>query len=357
MMDKEGFLLSHPDRAYAMKQYASAYAETLHSPTMKEALKQILAGKYGQYRVTTASESYTLYGMAIPDSEWKIALFLNNAILYEPLHQLKRKLLFIVLAGLGLLSVMLMLILREFKKDIVKRTVLQHELTLAREIQMNFLPKERVLLKEPFELHSYLKAAKEIGGDLYGYQTYREGILFYVGDVSGKGIPAALFMMATQIVLKNAMETTTDPAEILRITNHKLLEIGQSRMFVTLLLIRYDFKHQKLTFCNAGHPAFMVKTERLFSPLSTFYPPVNTFEGIAYTNSELTLERPFRLICFSDGVTEAENRDKALFGIERVAESVASTCTIETLKEALGAFVRTHPQNDDITILVFYGHI
>ena len=107
------------------------------------------------------------------------------------------------------------------------------------------------------------------------------------------------------------------------LTNTKLLELSKNAMFVTLLVIKYDFIARKLTFCNAGHPTFIVKTDFLFSPLSPFHPPVNTFANIDYKNTFLSIAEPFQLICFSDGVTEAENSKQELFGISRVAETLA----------------------------------
>jgi sigma-B regulation protein RsbU (phosphoserine phosphatase) len=305
VLDKSGFLLSHPDSHYALKQTAFAYAKNLHSKTLSNALQQMLSADKGKYTVTIASQTYTLYSVDVPNSDLKIAVFLNNTALFRPLNELKQKLGIVTFIGIILLLLLIVVILREFKQDIIKKTKLKHEFELATKIQMSFLPKKKNMQTDRYEIHSYLKAAREVGGDLYGYKESGNNIVLYVGDVSGKGIPAALFMMATQILLKNTIETTSDPAEIVTLINKRLLETSQNGMFVTLLVIRYDFINQVLTFCNAGHPPFIIKADQLFSPLPTLHPPVNTFENTVYTNNRLTIKTPFQLICFSDGVTEA----------------------------------------------------
>jgi len=353
VLDREGFLLSHPDKHYAMKESAFAYAKMLHSPSLTHALKQILSRNRLYTTVTIAKETYTLYSASLPDSDLKIAVFINNGLLYQPLHILKKRLLIILLAGVFLIFFMLMFILRQFKGDIEKKTKLQQELALATEIQMGFLPKAREYRRDNVAIHTYFQAAKEVGGDLYGYREVDDAILFYVGDVSGKGIPAALFMMATQIVLENSMETTTNPAHIVTFANRKLMTLNQSSMFVTLLVIRYDFTTRQLSFCNAGHPSFLLKTQWLFSPLATLHPPVNTFSNLIYTENTLTLEAPFSLLCFSDGITEAENTKRELFGIKRVAESAAGEMNIESLEKEIEVFVGKNEQNDDRTVLLF----
>jgi len=354
LLDKSGLLLSYPDQNNTLKQNSAfAYAKNIHSPTLLEALRQMLATNRGTYSVTIGSEAYTLYSSTLSDSGLKIAIFLKNTLLYKPLHTLKQKLSLLALAGVVLILLMIIVILREFKEDIVKKTKLKNELELAKKIQMSFLPKAKDLVTKRYEIHAYLKAAKEVGGDLYGYKEMEECIVFYVGDVSGKGIPAALFMMATQIILENAIDAENSPAEIITLTNTKLLEISKSSMFVTLLVIRYDFKTQTLTLCNAGHPGPIIQTDRLFSPLCPVHPPVNTFGGIVYKETILEMKSTFGLICFSDGITEAENRKKALFGIENLTQSLSEKFTLEHLLYKITYFVHKNPQNDDMTILVF----
>jgi len=352
LLDREGFLLSHPDRDYALKQSAFAYATSLNSPSLREALHKILSQKQYHTHITMAKTPYTLYSTSIPDSDLKIAVFLNDNLLYQPLHSLKKRLLLIVVTGMILMFFMLMFILRQFKDDIEKKTKMKEELALAAEIQIGFLPKAQVYRRAHFTIHTYFQAAKEVGGDLYGYKELESALLFYVGDVSGKGIPAALFMMATQIVLENTIEITSDPAKIITLANQKLMELNQSSMFVTLLVIHYDFNTQELTFCNAGHPSFLLKTQWLFSPLATFHPPLNTFANLSYTHTALTINTPFSLLCFSDGITEAENKKRELFGIERVARSVENTLTIEALRQEVEHFVDGKGQNDDRTVLL-----
>ena len=353
IMNKDGFLLSHPDNEYAMKQTIVTYTKKVHSETLLKALPHILKTDSGISTVNIGGEELTLYHTTMPQSNLKILIFLKNAILYRSLYDLQKKLVMIALIDILLILFMIFIILQQFKKDIVKKTKLKNDLELARKIQMSFLPEHKDLSEEKFDLHTYFKAAKEVGGDLYGYEEMEHSIVFYIGDVSGKGIPAALFMMATQILLKNAIEISDDPADVVTLTNTKLLEMSHTEMFVTLLVIKYDFREHTLTFCNAGHPGFILKTDKLFSPLGTIHPPVNTFKYMTYSNSHVTMKEPFELICFSDGVTEAENSQQELFGTERIAKSVERIFALKPLLEEIGLFVKNNSQSDDITILTF----
>ena len=353
ILDRKGFLLSHPDEHYMLKKTAFDYAKSLGSKTLSDALKQILKTDRGSYTITIGPDTYTLYSSTVPNSDLKIVVFLKNALIYKPLNDLKQKLALVISVGTLLILLMLILILQKFKQNIVKRTKLKNELDLAKQIQMSFLPKQKDLLTETFEIHAYLQAARDVGGDLYGYKEFNTHIVFYVGDVSGKGIPAALFMMAGQIVLKNSIDTTSDPATIITRTNNRLLEISQNGMFMTLLVAKYDFVDKTLIFCNAGHPSFIIKSKFLFSPIPTRHPPINIFNDTHYTNNTLLLEEPFQLICFSDGVSEAETVKKELFGIERVAQSLAKDFNLYSLRKEIDKFVKENPQNDDITIVTF----
>ena len=356
VVDKEGLLLSHPDDHYALKETVFSYAKDIHSETLFNAYKGILTKDKHIYSVTIESQDYTLYSADMPQSDLKIAVFIQDAMLYEPLTQLRQKLLLITFAGIMIILMMVLFILQQFKFDIMKTSKRKSELALAKKIQMSFLPEQKDFITEHFNIHAYLEAAKEIGGDLYGYKELKDSVIFYVGDVSGKGVPAALFMMATQIVLENAIDTTEDPAKVIALTNSKLLELSKNGMFVTLLVVKYNWNDKMLTFCNAGHPTFIVKTTLLFSPLGKFHPPVNTFANIDYKNTFLPIEEPFKLFCFSDGVTEAENTKQVLFGIERVARVLAVKCSVKDLQNSISIFVGNRPANDDITILSFsYG--
>jgi sigma-B regulation protein RsbU (phosphoserine phosphatase) len=352
ILDKEGLLLSHPDNNYALKQTAFDYAKDIHSQTLLTALKKILITDIGMYTATIDSHKYTLYSANMPNSDLKIIVFIKNQILYKPLAELKEKFILITIGGILLILLMILFILKQFKSDIIKTSKQKNELALAKKIQMSFLPNDKDLSTSHFDIHSYLKAAKEVGGDLYGYKELKKSIIFYVGDVSGKGIPAALFMMATQILLENIIDTTDDPAKIISLTNNKLLELSNNGMFATLLVIKYNFSDKKLTFCNAGHPMFIIKTNLLFSPISSFYPPVNAFKNINYKNTFLPISEPFKLICFSDGVTEAENSKQELFGINRVAKTLSIEFSVKHLLKNISMFVKETAANDDMTILM-----
>ncbi|GEM_PF-4778799 len=357
LLDENGFLLSHPDPEYALRRTVFDYAKERRSRSLEKALREMIGGKTAEGRdVSIGREEYMMYGNRIAGSGFFLAVFLKKSVLFEPLHDLQRRLGLTLAAGIVLIVLMVLGILREFRAEIARRARLAGELELARKIQKSFLPKKERLEREGWKIEGWLRPAKEVGGDLYGYREDAGGIVFYVGDVSGKGIPAALFMMATQILLENALEERTDPAWILTRVNRRLSEIGSSGMFVTLLVMRYEFSTGALTFCNAGHPPFVLGTQRLRSALYTRHPPVNVFDDVVYTNDRIVPQKPFALVCFSDGVTEAENGKRELFGTERVARTLAESFDPARLRRAITRFVKEAPQSDDITMLALFVH-
>ncbi len=202
---------------------------------------------------------------------------------------------------------------------------IKNELELASRIQRSFLPKCNSISKDNFNLSGVMKPAKEVGGDFYGYKESDGKLLFYVGDVSGKGVPASLFMMASVMLIEDAMDNSFDPSRIIQIVNNKLCKISSQGMFATLVVGVIDLKTKELTFSNAGHPPFLVKEENLiYTPIPTFCPPIATFEDLEYENRVLKLNKNSIIVVFTGGVNEAENSKKEFYGMENLTNELLS---------------------------------
>jgi phosphoserine phosphatase RsbU/P len=244
---------------------------------------------------------------------------------------------------------------------------LESELKIARNIQMSFLPKRFPPFPDitAFDLHAALEPAWEVGGDLYDFFLTGDGrLLFLVGDVSGKGVPAALFMAVTKTLIKGIAEQESDPAQILTKVNRELCVDNESMLFVTLFLAILDTATGELSFSNAGHnPPARIDPEGAASWLSL---PRGVFLGImeeaVYRTATTTLVPGETLVAYTDGVTEAMDPAQRLFGSARLLDLLAERSDLApeamdaAVMDAVRAFAGDAPQADDITVLALRFH-
>ncbi len=238
---------------------------------------------------------------------------------------------------------------------------LSAELDVATQIQANMLPR----IFPPYhnhpelELFATMSPAKEVGGDFYDFfMIDDEHFAIIVGDVSGKGVPAALFMVIAKTLIKNVTMQGKSPAQIFEIVNNQLCEGNDAGLFVTCWLGILTLKTGELVFANAGHTSPVIKQGDSATFLST-KPNLMLagMEGMTYQNHTTTISRGDRLFVYTDGITEATNENKELYGEERLLnalKSVKSLSAKEILKEVrkdIDAFVGSAPQFDDITML------
>ena len=234
------------------------------------------------------------------------------------------------------------------------------ELEYAKQIQLSALPKN-FPDDESLGIYAQMIAAKEVGGDFYDYYKLSDStVAFLVADVSGKGIPAAMFMMTAKTIIKDLAESGLPLNEIFTKANEKLCENNESGMFVTAWMGILDVNTGKLQFANAGHnPPLLKHADGSFEYLKARAGFVLAgMEGVRYRASELTLCSGDRLFLYTDGVPEATNADNKLYGEERLLQFMNQNVTVEAdeilpkLKASIDEFVGDAPQFDDITMLL-----
>lgn len=202
--------------------------------------------------------------------------------------------------------------------------------------------------------------AKEVGGDFYDFFLVDDNHLaLVIADVSGKGVPAALFMVIAKTLLKNAAQTGLSPKAVLEKVNDQLCENNEAEMFVTVWLGVYEISTGRLTAANAGHeyPALR-RADGTFELVRDRHGFVLAgMEGSRYREYELTLGPGDTLFVYTDGVTEATDTEGVLFGTERMLQALnrcpsgAPAQLLQTVKEDIDRFVGDAPQFDDITML------
>ena len=234
------------------------------------------------------------------------------------------------------------------------------ELEYAKQIQLSALP-TNFPEGEEYGIYAQMIAAKEVGGDFYDFYKLNDStVAFLAADVSGKGIPAALFMMTAKTILKDLAESGMAVNDIFTKANEKLCENNESGMFVTAWMGILDLKTGKLQVANAGHnPPLLKRADGSFEYLKMRAGFVLAgMEGVRYRACELTLCPGDRIFLYTDGVPEATNSDNKLYGEDRLLDFMNQNATVDAtellpaLKANIDEFVGEAPQFDDITMLL-----
>ena len=235
------------------------------------------------------------------------------------------------------------------------------ELEYAKQIQLSALP-TNFPTGEEYTVYAQMMAAKEVGGDFYDFYKISDTMVaFLVADVSGKGIPAAMFMMTAKTIIKDLAERGMAVNDIFTKANEKLCENNESGMFVTAWMGILDITTGNVQFANAGHnPPLLKRADGSFEYVKSRAGFVlAAMEGVKYRAGELMLSPGDRIFLYTDGVTEATNTENQLYGEERLLEfmnkniAVESTSILPALKANIDEFVGDAPQFDDITMLMF----
>jgi serine phosphatase RsbU (regulator of sigma subunit) len=250
---------------------------------------------------------------------------------------------------------------RERQALMLEKERIATELELATRIQISALPKE-IPDQPEFNLFASMVPAKEVGGDFYDYYPIDDDHwAFVIADVSGKGIPAALFMMVTSSLIHHVAVSSaeTDPAKVLRKVNAEICLRNPEEMFITVWLGILELSTGKLTAASAGHEYPVLKKAgenfELFKDRHGLV--IGAMEGVKYRSYELQLQPGSKLFVYTDGIAEATNIRNELFGTERLVEvlqahsDAAPTEILHEVDAAVGRFVGEAPQFDDMTML------
>jgi phosphoserine phosphatase RsbU/P len=262
--------------------------------------------------------------------------------------------------------------LRRYVADLRETTAarerMSSELCIAHDIQMGLVPKTFPPFpsRNDLDLYGVLEPAREVGGDFYDFFLLDENrMVVAIGDVSGKGVPAALFMAVTRSFLRSAFRSEIDPAVVMTHVNEDLVEGNDTCMFVTLFCAVLNLVTGRLQYANAGHnsPAIRHPDGRVEWIAEPRGPIAGAVPQAAYSDGTLILSNDDALVLYTDGVTEAMNAAEELYGEKRMSGCLADsacggTCRalIERMLVDVRAFTLGAEQSDDITVLVVKRH-
>lgn len=251
----------------------------------------------------------------------------------------------------------------QMQKEHSQLESLKGDLAIACEIQQAILP--RVFPPFPensdkLDIAASMTPAKDVGGDFYDFfRIDDDRIGFVIADVSGKGIPAAIFMAVSRTLIRATGVRGGSPADCLTYSNKLLAAESVDCMFVTVFYGIFNLKTGEISYCNAGHnPPYILKRGGAVEVLPMSQDPmVGAIDGIEYHGATLQLDHGDSLVMFTDGVTEAMNAQNEEFGEERLEDTLVEVTMhncqqiVEAIKADVAAFVGDAEQSDDITVL------
>lgn len=289
-------------------------------------------------------------------------------------HQ--RVMLIVIVCGLFIIAVILsayiyrrLLQMRQLKKAYdqleevtTQKERIESELRIARNIQMSMLPDD-FPERPDFDIYASIDPAREVGGDLYDFFVRDDQLFFCIGDVSGKGVPGALFMTVTKSLFRAYSSDECMPDRIVSQMNHNLSENNHQHMFVTLFVGVLDLSSGLLRYCNAGHEApVIIHREVSLLPVNRIF-PVGAVRNTSYQTQEVIIEPQTTILLYTDGLNEAFNADKKMFSEKGILEEANRALQsgrlspkelIEGMAQAVHDFVGDTQQSDDLTMLAIF---
>ncbi|WP_045222696.1 SpoIIE family protein phosphatase [Desulfonatronum thioautotrophicum] len=417
LISRTGQFVAHPDQHRIMRESVFSVAEEMNLPELSQIGRKMIQGREGFAEFTSVHTGQVslLTFAPVPSSGWSVGVIIPKNELYADIHSLNNIVLLIGATGFLILLLMVVAIsrsitrplrslvgatteiakgnldvalprirvndevgqlsdsvgamrmaLKEYITNLTETTKakerIESELKIARNIQMNFLPKRFPPFPDRHEMDVFavLDSAKHVGGDLYDFFLLDEDHLFFsVGDVSDKGVPAALFMAVTKTLVKGIAEQETDPHNVLARVNNELCRDNDSGMFVTLFCAVLNLRTGLLRYSNAGHNKPILVSENK-PPQWLDLPPglvLGGMEDVPFQTREIRLNPGDLLLAYTDGVTEAMNPELTLYTEGRLLEEVrvrsgtSPKVLVEELLESVRAFSCNAPQSDDITLL------
>ena len=417
LVSRNGTIVTHPNEQWVMQKSINNLAEARGDKHSLQVAKYMVRGGEGFVPFTsfaTGKECWMYYA-PVPSTGWSLAVIFPEEELFADLHLLARNVVFIALVGFALLVMVITFIARRITKPVrelaatteeiargnldieltqpssndeiaalahsfgemrvalkayianlaettAAKERIESELKIARAIQMSFLPRHfpRFPAKDAFEIYAALEPAREIGGDFYDFFLLKDDqLLFTIGDVSGKGIPAALFMAVTKTLIKGIAGNDLELSEVFRRVNLELCQDNEAMMFTTAFCGILDLTSGELRYTNAGHlPPLLVRrgnaAEWLKIPAGT---ALAIDEEAHYQTKVTTLQPGDMIVLYTDGVTEAMDPGYRLYSAERLLATVDSNpgsspedC-VHGIFDSVKTYASGAAQSDDVTVL------
>lgn len=417
LIGEGGKYLVHPDSDKLMTHSIYSDAEELAVPELVKLGESMEKQERGEQELFLNGQHYYVFYRPVPTTGWNIAIFCPESDIYGGYDRLQRKILWSLLAGLALVFLLSVLLIRhqlaplaklaeeadyiasgnfdrpmpvrkrndeigvlsqsfvhmqsslvrhiqELTESTASRERMERELQIARNIQMGMVPHDFDLGKK-VDLYASMVPAREVGGDLYDCFVQDDKLYLCIGDVSGKGVPASLFMSVARAMFRVVARQGLAPAEIARRINDTVSEKNDQMIFVTMFLAAVDLKTGVMEYCNCGHNAPVLfpgpdKAPAFLDCLSNTALGIES--GFDYEGQRVDDMRGKILFLYTDGLNEAENADHEQFGNDRMLACLGdgpfldARSLIDRLSEAVASHVAGAEASDDLTMLCLRIH-
>ncbi|MCP3964936.1 MAG: SpoIIE family protein phosphatase [Lentisphaerae bacterium] len=421
LISKFGRIVSHPNPSLVMDASIFSIAEENDDMELREIGRRMISGDSG-YVDFRHSEIYSgkclLFYTPLRSNDWVIGIVFPNDFLFSKINDIELR--SVGIAGIGLLLLLGVVIVvsksvtvplrrltaattrigsgnfefnlpkveshdeigalnRAFgsmqkalsdyiaalKYTTAAKEKIESELNIAREIQMGILPQIRPPFPHcsEFSLYAELIPARAVGGDLYDFFFLdNEHLCFVVGDVSGKGVPASLFMAITQTLHRTIASIDKTTGQMASEVNSSLARNNDTMMFVTYFIAVLNVRTGEIEYTNAGHnPPYLVRNGKKVEHISTLHGPPLGISDTQYSTAKLKLNAGDSILLYTDGVTEAFNVEQEEFGTDKL-ESLLETGVskfdtrniVENIVSAVRKFAGSAEQSDDITVMALH---
>jgi len=418
LISQKGTIITHPDTSYVMRESIFSLADKLHDPDLKKIGMEMVAGNTDFVPVKSGfhkSKSW-IYYTHLENNDWSLGFVFPENELYADLYQLNSILIFMAIAGLFLLFLLIIIISKRITRPLQKlakiaealgkgnfdiampprisndevgslqksfllmqtelkeytenlkittsaKEKIESELKIAREIQMGMIPRNFPAFPErnEIDIYGYIEPAREVGGDLYDFFFIDDKrMCFAIGDVAGKGTPAALYMAITMTVMRTEMQIAgVSLNQVIDSMNDYLCNNNESNLFVTLFLGILNTQTGEVEYINAGHNyPFIIKNNGEISELNkTHCIPIGIRKGTCKQSGAIRLENGDSLFMYTDGINEAFNTETQQYSTKRINEIIKKTenlsplQTVNLLVDDVKLFTANAEQSDDMSVL------
>jgi sigma-B regulation protein RsbU (phosphoserine phosphatase) len=417
----DGTLIAHPFTDKIGRETIFQLAKEYNNPSAAIIGKHMTNGETGFSIFTSIilKESSFIYYIPITEYKWSLAVLCAESDMFSGMDELSRRLIALSLAGLLILLIFLAFISGRITRplrslavaaqaigkgnldyDIPKTNIrdevgvltnvfsdmldslekhiailtdttaakerIEKELQIAHDVQMSILPSlDSIPKSSEFDLFALMSPAREVGGDMYDFfMTDENSLWLIIGDVSGKGIPAAFYMALTKTMLHMSSFLNSTPGEVLTAVNNEICRNNPYSMFITIFIARLNIKTGALLYSNAGHnpPVIVQKNGGLIFMDERIGPACGMAHGIKYSSRRSKFSKESTLFMFTDGVTESINSSGCLFAEERLNKVLLGAAGLNSMEiisrtmQSIEAFAKDMPQSDDITMLAVKYH-
>lgn len=420
LISRNGTYICHPKQEFVIRESVFSVAEAFGRPELRPLGRRMVSGEsgYTPLRNLLDNQQSHLAFAPVPSTGWSVSVIVTDKELLAPVVSLSRSVALVGAAGLGLLLVIILYIARTISRPIrsldeatgilaggdldaplpnvpgndevahlaasfsrmrteLKRSMeelrattaakqkIESELEIARSIQMSLVPRTFPAFPErpEFDLYAELHPARAIGGDFYDFFMLDDHrICLAIGDVSGKGVPAALFMAVVRTFLKAIWRVEESPAATLNRLNHELAEDNAASMFVTLLCAVVDLRDGTMRYSCGGHNLpYLLGTDGSVRQLRrTEGIAVGAMDGVSFGEGSEQLATGEVFFLYTDGVSEAMNRSEEMFGDDRLEAALRGSDRhtsmaglVKGLRCGVETFTEGAEQSDDITLVAF----